>query len=64
MRKAFRPGDRLEAAARLLEFARGKPARAIHQTSGGELSWETLLDEIRAAAAADAAGEGTGPTGE
>ncbi len=63
MRRAARAGDRLEAAVRLLEFAHGKPAQAIHQTSGGELSWESLLAQIRAAAAADAAAD-TGPTGD
>jgi hypothetical protein len=52
-------GTRVRAAQILLEHALGKPKQAVvpARGDGGELTWEALLEKIRAAAAADAAAE-------
>jgi len=54
--------DRVQAARILLEHAIGKPKQAVvpsgtGEGGGSEMTWESLLEKIRAAAAADAAGE-------
>jgi hypothetical protein len=55
----YKPDTRVNAARILLEHAMGKPKQAVvpAREVGGELTWEALLEKIRAAAAADAAAE-------
>ncbi len=52
----YKPDTRVNAARILLEHALGKPKQAVvpAREVGGELTWEALLEKIRAAAAADA----------
>jgi hypothetical protein len=52
----YKPDTRVNAARILLEHALGKPKQAVvpAREAGGELTWEVLLERIRAAAAADA----------
>ncbi len=64
----YKIDTRVTAARILLEHALGKPKQAVVPGAGGDsgasMSWEDLLEKIRAAAAADAAAEGKGPTGD
>jgi hypothetical protein len=48
----YRPDTRVSAARILLEHALGKPKQAVVPTRerGGEMTWEALLEKIRAAA--------------